>query len=271
VGITGKATYKIWRVVGYKKVKTVNMQTLKPRHCGDGEGPTDQDQNEPGRDTRGRRIPNENGLEDKSANEEANDDNTRTEQLQQEETHVQDEPEEGEEDKEEEPEPEQDKQEPEAEPEGDQIEREQAEEEEQEANNNKKRYNLRKRKNKTVYVSALKIFRLDNIRDADNVIEAMKRGYKVSIGRSFFAGGGGVGHAIRANAQVGQQLVQDMDNDLQPPPEAPKMPPSQPRPKQPRMLSGLAMFNAPGIKDGGQVSGKRNQRREQTREKQLAQ
>jgi hypothetical protein len=99
----------------------------------------------------------------------------------------------------------------------------------------------------------------------------MKRGYKVSIGRSFFAGGGGVGHAIRANEQVGQQLVQDMDNDLQPPPEEPKMPPSQPRPKQPRMLSGLAMFNAPGIKDGGQVSGKRNQRREQTREKQLAQ
>jgi hypothetical protein len=42
-----------------KKVKTVNMQKLKPRHCGDGDGPPDQDEGEPGRDTKGRIIQEE--------------------------------------------------------------------------------------------------------------------------------------------------------------------------------------------------------------------
>jgi hypothetical protein len=57
-----------------------------------------------------------------------------------------------------------------------------------------KRYNLRKRKYKTVYVSASKVFQLNNPRDTDDVMEAMKRGYKVSIGGSFFAGSGSGGN-----------------------------------------------------------------------------
>jgi hypothetical protein len=80
------------------------------------------------------------------------------------------------------------------------------EEEEKESNKNAKRYNIRKRKYKTVYVSASKIFQLDNIRGTDNVTEAMKRGYKVSIGRSFFEGGGGGGNAPRQNGQGGQEI-----------------------------------------------------------------
>jgi hypothetical protein len=51
---------------------------------------------------------------------------------------------------------------------------------------------------RTVYVAASKIFQLDNLRDTDDVIEAMKRGYEVSIGGSFFAGSEG-------SAQIGQQ------------------------------------------------------------------
>jgi hypothetical protein len=56
VGIPSTATYRIRREVGHKKVRTVNMQKLKPRHCGDRDGPPDQDQEEPERDTKGQRI-----------------------------------------------------------------------------------------------------------------------------------------------------------------------------------------------------------------------
>jgi hypothetical protein len=94
VGITGKALYRIRREVGCKKVKTVNMKKLKQRHCENGEGPSNQDQNEPGRDTRGRRIPNKDKLEDKNANKEASDDNPTVKLPQQEETRVQNKPEE---------------------------------------------------------------------------------------------------------------------------------------------------------------------------------
>jgi hypothetical protein len=86
------------------------------------------------------------------------------------------------------------------------------------------------------------------------------RGYKVSIGGSFFAGGGGSGHTSRDNEHGRQQINPVTDDNLQPPPEAPKMPPSQQRPRHPKMLSNLEMYNAPGIKDKGQVSGKCYQR-----------
>jgi hypothetical protein len=59
VGIPSTATYRIRREVGNKKVKTVNMQKLKPRHCGDGDGSPEEDKGEPGRDTKGRRIQEE--------------------------------------------------------------------------------------------------------------------------------------------------------------------------------------------------------------------
>jgi hypothetical protein len=72
------------------------------------------------------------------------------------------------------------------------------ESEDEEDEKNKKRYNLRKRIGRTVYISASKIFRLNNLRDTDDVIKAMKRGYEVSIGGSFFAGS-------RESAQKGQQ------------------------------------------------------------------
>jgi hypothetical protein len=72
------------------------------------------------------------------------------------------------------------------------------------ASGNKRRYNLRKRKGRTVYVSSSKIFRLDNLRDTDDVIEAMKRGYEVSIGGSFFAGSRG-GARIGPQDRIGNQ------------------------------------------------------------------
>jgi hypothetical protein len=56
VGIPSTAMYRIRREVGNKKVKTVNMQKLKPRHCGDGDSPPEEDKGEPGQDTKGRRI-----------------------------------------------------------------------------------------------------------------------------------------------------------------------------------------------------------------------
>jgi hypothetical protein len=90
VGIPSKARYRIRREVGYKKVRTINMQKLKPRHCGDGDRPPDQVPEEPGRDTKGRRIPEENESEDENVTEEDRDDNATTEVPQQEETQVQD-------------------------------------------------------------------------------------------------------------------------------------------------------------------------------------
>jgi hypothetical protein len=146
------------------------------------------------------------------------------------------------------------------------AEKETTESEDKEDEKNKKRYNLRKRKGRTVYVAASKIFRLDNLRDTDDVIKSMKSGYEVSIGGtvsiggSFFAGSGG-------SAQMGQQggkgyqhddpetdddkkgTQQKQDQDAHP----------QQR-KQSRMLTKLARYNAPGIKDNENVTGKWNQR-----------
>jgi Skp family chaperone for outer membrane proteins len=174
VGIPSTATYRIRREGGHKKVRTVNMQKLKPRHCRDGDGPPDQDQEEPGRDTKGRRIQEEHKSEDENVTEEDVNDNASPDEPQQEETQVQDKEEEQRENK----------QEQDTKPEH--AEREEEQSEDKEDKKNTKRYNLRKRKGRTVYVSASKIFRLDNLRDTDDVIEAMKRGYEVSIRGSFF-------------------------------------------------------------------------------------
>jgi hypothetical protein len=78
---------------------------------------------------------------------------------------------------------------------------------------NKKRYNLRKRIGRTVYVSASKIFRLDNLRDTDNVIKAMKRGYEVSIGGSFFAGSKGSTQMGQQDGTGNQHDDQERDDD----------------------------------------------------------
>jgi hypothetical protein len=143
------------------------MQKLKPRHCGDGDGPPEEDKREPGRDTKGRRIREESKAEAGDVSkEEENKTQTQEEQPQQE-TQVQDKAEE-----EEEIEEEQDT-------ESEHAERETTESEDEEDENNKKHYILRKRKGRTVYVSASKIFRLDNLRETDDVIEAMKRGIPV--------------------------------------------------------------------------------------------
>jgi hypothetical protein len=123
------------------------------------------------RDTKGRRIQEESKTEDEDANEE--------EEQPQQDTQVLNKAEEEEENKEEQ------------DTESEQAEKETTESEDEEDEKNKKCYNLRKRKGRTVYVAASKIFQLDNLRDTDDVIEAMKRGYKVSIGGSFFAGSGG--------------------------------------------------------------------------------
>jgi hypothetical protein len=133
------------------------MQKLKPRHCGDGDRPTDQDPEEPGRDTEGRRIPQENKMKDKNMTKEARDNNVTTQVLQQEETQVQEETEEqGQQ------EPEQDKQEQNTGSDHAEQEEEKSKEElleDEEANKNTRRYNLRKRKySRTVYVSASKVF-----------------------------------------------------------------------------------------------------------------
>jgi hypothetical protein len=101
VGIPSTATYRIRREVGNKTVKTVTMQKLKPRHCGDGDGPPDQDKGEPGRDTKGRRIQEESETETQDVNEEEGN-NTKTQEEQpQQETPVQNKAEEEEEIKEE--------------------------------------------------------------------------------------------------------------------------------------------------------------------------
>jgi hypothetical protein len=109
-------------------------------------------------------------------------------------------------------------------------------------------------------VSASKIFRLDNLRDTYDVIEAIKRCYEVSIGGSFFAESGG-------GAQMGQQdgtgnQHDDPDTDdnkggPQPQQDQDAKPQQQ---KQPRMLTNLVRYKAPGIKDNENVTGKRNQR-----------
>jgi hypothetical protein len=75
VGIPSTATYRLRREVGNKKVKTVNMQKLKPRHCGDGNGPPEEDKGEPGRDTKGRRIQEDSEPEDVDVSEEEGNQN----------------------------------------------------------------------------------------------------------------------------------------------------------------------------------------------------
>jgi hypothetical protein len=66
VGIPSTATYRIRREVGNKKVKTVNMQKLNPRHCRDGDGPPEEDKGEPRCDTMGRRIQEESQTKTKT-------------------------------------------------------------------------------------------------------------------------------------------------------------------------------------------------------------
>jgi hypothetical protein len=168
VGIPSTATYRIRREVGNKKVKTVNMQKLKPRHCGDGDGPPEEDKEEPGRDTKGRKIQEESEAEDEDVSKEEENQTATQEEQPQQETQVQDKAEE-------------DRENEEQDTKSEHAERETTESEDEEDEKNKKRYNLRKRKSRTVYVSASKIFRINNLGDTDNVIKAMKRGYEVSI------------------------------------------------------------------------------------------
>jgi hypothetical protein len=162
------------------------MQKIKPRHCEDGDSPPEEDKGEPGRDTKGKRIEEESKPEDVDVSEEEENKTQTQEEQPQQDKQLQDKAEE-----EEEIEEEQDT-------ELEHAERETKESEDEEDEKDKKRYNLMKRIGRTVYVSASKIFRLENLRDTDDVIEAMKRGYEVSIGGSFFAGSGG-------SAQMGQQ------------------------------------------------------------------
>jgi hypothetical protein len=138
------------------------------------------------------------------------------------------------------------------------AEREETESEEDEKNT--KRYNLRKRKGKIVYVSASNIFRLDNLRDTDDVIEAMKRGYKVSIRGSFFAGSEGGAKTGKQDGRGNQQYNQDTDdNDKEPQPQQDIQGAQPQQRKQPRMLTNLARYNAPGINENKNLPGKRNQ------------
>jgi hypothetical protein len=92
----------------------------------------------------------------------------------------------------------------------------------------------------------------------------MKRGYEVSIGASFFAGSGGGSKTERHNGRGNQQSDQDTDDndeETQPQPDMPDAQRQQPQQKQPRMLiTNLARYNRPGIKDNEKVSGKQNQR-----------
>jgi hypothetical protein len=126
---------------------------------------------------------------------------------------------------------------------------------------NSKCYNLRKRKGKRVYLSASKIFWLDNHRDTDDVIETMKRGQEVSIGGSFFAGSGGGAKTGKQDRRGNQQYNQDTADDDEEPQSQQDIEDAQPQQrKQPRMLTNLARYNTPGIKDNENVSGKRNQR-----------
>jgi hypothetical protein len=110
------------------------MQKLKPRHCGDGDDPPEEDKEEPGHDTKGRRIQEESKAEDKDVSkEEENQTATQDEQPQQE-TQVQDKAVEDRENEEQQ------------DTESEHAERETTESEDEEDEKNKKRYNLRNRK-----------------------------------------------------------------------------------------------------------------------------
>jgi hypothetical protein len=137
VGIPSTATYRIRREAGRKKVRNVNMQKLKPRHCGDGEVPPVQYKEEPGRDTKRRRIKEESKSEDKNVIEENANHNATPDEQQQQETQVQD--------KEEEDRGNEEQQNTESE----HAEKDTTESEDEEDEKNTKRYNLRKRKDST--------------------------------------------------------------------------------------------------------------------------
>jgi hypothetical protein len=201
VGIPSTVTYRIKREVGNKKVKAANMQKLKPSHSGDGDSPPKEDKEEPGRDTKGRRIEEDSENEDVDVSgEEGNKTQTQEEQPQ---------PDKQPQNKAEEEEDIEEEQDTELE----HAERETTESEDEEDEKNKKRYNLRKRIGRTVYVSSSKIFRLNNLRNTDDVIEAMKRGYEVSIGRSFFAGSGGSAQRGQQDGIGNQHNDQETDDD----------------------------------------------------------
>jgi hypothetical protein len=141
-GIPSTATYRIRREVGNKKIRTVNMQKLKPRHCRDRDGPPDQDPDDLERDTKGRRIQEEHESEDENVTKEDRDNNATPERPQQKETQVQDKEEEQRENKREQA------------TEREHAKREEEQSEDEEDKKNTKRYNLRKRKGRTVYISA---------------------------------------------------------------------------------------------------------------------
>jgi hypothetical protein len=109
------------------------MQKLKPSHCGEGDGPPEEDKGEPGRDTKGRRIQEESKAEDEDVSEEEENKTQTQEEQPQQETQVQDKAEEEEENEEEQ------------DTESDHAERETTESKDEEDEKNKKRYNLRKR------------------------------------------------------------------------------------------------------------------------------
>jgi hypothetical protein len=178
--------------------------------------------------------------------EEGNNTKTQEEQPQQE-TQVQNKAEEEEENK------------VEQDTESEHAEKETTESEDEEDEKNKKRYNLRKRKGRTVYVAASKIFLFDNLRDTDDVIKSMKRGYEVSIGGSFFAGSEGSAQIGQQDGTGNQHDDPEMDNGkegAQPERDQDAQPQQQ---KQPWLLANLARYNIPGIKDNRNVRGKRNQ------------
>jgi hypothetical protein len=78
----------------------------------------------------------------------------------------------------------------------------------------------------------------------------MKRGYKLSIGGSFFAGSIGGSKTGKQNRIDNQQYKQDTDDDNEKPQPQQAIQDAQPQQqKQPRMLANLARHNAPGIKD----------------------
>jgi hypothetical protein len=65
----------------------------------------------------------------------------------------------------------------------------------------------------------------------------------------------------KQNKTGNQQIDRDTDDydNLQPQPDMPDAQTQQQQQKLPRMLTYLARYNSPGIKDHKKVSGKRNQ------------
>jgi hypothetical protein len=97
-------------------------------------------------------------------------------------------------------------------------------------------------------------------KNSTDVIKAMRRGYEISIRGSFFAGSGGGARMGHQDGIGNQQDNPKTDNNKGgPQPEQDQDAQTQQR-KQPRMMTNLARYNAPGIKDNENVSGKRNQR-----------